>query len=407
MRTRTSLRIALVGTRYYPALGGVELYLRGLAQGLAAAGDSVTVVCRDDDPAVSPADAMRGAAPVAHAVRRDGPVPVVVLGEEGVRRRLIAIAHRLRQARSTQALAALLAVRAFLDPLLAAVPDADVVHFNGTGAELLGFAAAALARRRRARFVVCPHAHVGSWGDGDLDVRLYRAAGATIAKTHYEKEALAAAGVPRDRVHVVGNAPVLAGTPDPAAFRARYGLGAAPVILLLGQRRAGKGHDVLAAAGNAIWQAHPDARIVFAGAALPETDGAASVPGTTDPRLLDVGQLDDDAKASALAACDVFCLPSTAEAFGIAYLEAWSYGKPVIACDTPVSRELIAGGEDGLLVPQTPAAVARAAVTLLSDPTLRARLGRNGQAKTARCYSQSAVTGQTRALYLALLRQIP
>jgi glycosyltransferase involved in cell wall biosynthesis len=51
---------------------------------------------------------------------------------------------------------------------------------------------------------------------------------------------------------------------------------------------------------------------------------------------------------SIIKSSDVFCLPSTIESFGAVYLEAMMLGKPVIARNTPVAKEVI--GEAGVYV---------------------------------------------------------
>jgi len=55
-------------------------------------------------------------------------------------------------------------------------------------------------------------------------------------------------------------------------------------------------------------------------------------------------------KISAFQECEMYAMPSRSDAYGISYLEAWASKKPVIGADTPVMREVIQHGKDGLLV---------------------------------------------------------
>ena len=58
----------------------------------------------------------------------------------------------------------------------------------------------------------------------------------------------------------------------------------------------------------------------------------------------------EEEKAWLYNACDVFVYPSAWESFGIAYLEAWAAGKPVIGCRRGAIPWVINSGVDGLLV---------------------------------------------------------
>ena len=69
------------------------------------------------------------------------------------------------------------------------------------------------------------------------------------------------------------------------------------------------------------------------------------------------------------------------EGFGIVYLEAGAYGKPVVAGNVGGALDAVRDGETGLLVdPLDPLAVAEAIATLLSDRELAGRLGEGGRA---------------------------
>jgi glycosyltransferase involved in cell wall biosynthesis len=256
-----------------------------------------------------------------------------------------------------------------------ALEDCDVVHYSGAGRELLGFVALRTARRMRVPLVVTPHTHEGMWGDSELDLDLYREASRVVAATEDEAARLARAGVPRRAIRVVGHGVSVTGAGDATRFRTRHGLGDAPMVLFMGRKTPDKGLDLVLQAAHELWERVPQARIVVAG-----TPGSERVlpPSITDPRVVDLGHLDDQSREDAFAACDVFCLPSAAEAFGLVILEAWFYGKPVVVSDIPTLRERVGEG-GGLVVGREPAEAAAALSRLLTEDALRAHHGAFGR----------------------------
>ena len=70
------------------------------------------------------------------------------------------------------------------------------------------------------------------------------------------------------------------------------------------------------------------------------------------------------------------------EGFGITYLEAGAYRKPVVACTVGGALDSVVDGQTGLLVePEEPVALAEAIVRLLLDRELAQRLGAAGRAR--------------------------
>jgi glycosyltransferase involved in cell wall biosynthesis len=89
-----------------------------------------------------------------------------------------------------------------------------------------------------------------------------------------------------------------------------------------------------------------------------------------DPRLLELYR-----------SSDVFVLPSRAETFGIAYLEATASGMPIIAGRSGGVEDIVHDGETGYVVdPDDPVALAAALRKLVEDGALRRRLGERGRA---------------------------
>jgi glycosyltransferase involved in cell wall biosynthesis len=89
--------------------------------------------------------------------------------------------------------------------------------------------------------------------------------------------------------------------------------------------------------------------------------------------------------AEEYATCDVFVLPAIVdskgdtEGLGIVMIEALAHERPVVASNVGGIPDVIQSGQTGLLVPQkSPAALADAILTLLSDPVQAQELGQQG-----------------------------
>lgn len=76
---------------------------------------------------------------------------------------------------------------------------------------------------------------------------------------------------------------------------------------------------------------------------------------------------------------DIFCMPSSAEPFGLVLLEAWRYGVPLCATASSGPAEIITDQETGLLSPvDEPHALAKNLKRLLLTPDLRSMLRTQG-----------------------------
>jgi glycosyltransferase involved in cell wall biosynthesis len=80
--------------------------------------------------------------------------------------------------------------------------------------------------------------------------------------------------------------------------------------------------------------------------------------------------------AAEYSACDVFCLPTVQEGFGIVFLEAMAHGKPIVACRAGATPEVV---QHGILVkPDDSGEIANAIERLHKDVALRGELGAAG-----------------------------
>ncbi|MFA6316147.1 MAG: glycosyltransferase family 4 protein [Elusimicrobiota bacterium] len=171
-----------------------------------------------------------------------------------------------------------------------------------------------------------------------------------------------------------------------------------PYIFCAARLAEYKGVDVLAMAFAEVASRVPSVRLVLAGADHSSKGLFRFLRslGIAD-RVVWLGQ-QSHARVLELMGGSLFCiLPSRRESLGGAVIEAMAMARPVVASRTGGIPELVRHGREGLLVePKDPGALSRAMLRLLSDPGLRARLGRAARARSRLFSWESAVDAYLR-----------
>jgi glycosyltransferase involved in cell wall biosynthesis len=169
---------------------------------------------------------------------------------------------------------------------------------------------------------------------------------------------------------------------DPGEVKARYGIGPMdPTVLFVGRLEFQKGPDLLVEAIPGLLKHYPRAKFVFAG------DGEMRQGLENRARQLGVahatrflGFKNGRELPEIYKACDVVCVPSRNEPFGIVVLEGWSAGKPVVVTRNGGPDEYVSHEVNGLKIYPNPNAVGWGLGTLFTNFDWARWMGRNGRA---------------------------
>jgi glycosyltransferase involved in cell wall biosynthesis len=270
------------------------------------------------------------------------------------------------------------------------------------------------ARRARVPVVFLGALHVADEWDYDREM-IYRAihqVDAYIAHTTFERDYLIQRGIRADKIVVIGggvDAAAFAGA-DGTVVRERYGWGNGPVVGVLARQSALKRLDVLLEAMSKVWALRPDVHLMMAGARTsysPEIDQMISaLTPQQRARVTVINNFSESKKPDLLAACDLIAHPSGNESFGIAFIEAWACGKPVIGARVGAIPSVINEGQDGLLHTYLdPTNMAQTILELLGDPSRRIRMGEAGRKKVLANYTWEIVADRLRSVYADAIRR--
>jgi glycosyltransferase involved in cell wall biosynthesis len=226
-----------------------------------------------------------------------------------------------------------------------------------------------------------------------------RLAHVVVANSNAAAACLRTEGLPSDRIAVVRNGI------DADAFASPRRVAHPRRVIVVGNLRAGKGHDVLLRAVPLVLARHPDAtfHVVGDGPLGTEVRALADTSGISAAVTFHGHQEDVRAR---LADADIFVLPSLSESSPNALLEAMAAGIAVVASNVGGVPEIVDDGRTGLLAPPAdPAALADRIVQLMDAPDVRHRLAAAAQAHVASRHSFEEMVRQFDGLYSAQLRK--
>ncbi|RME62284.1 MAG: glycosyltransferase family 1 protein [Caldilineae bacterium] len=187
-------------------------------------------------------------------------------------------------------------------------------------------------------------------------------------------------------------------------------------ILYVGRLEKRKGVQALFEAIPLVVQRHPNVRFVLAGEDNSLHDGFRQATGQDYPtyfrekypdvqaQVSFLGRVSDEKLTELYGACDVFVAPSLYESFGLIYLEAMNYAKPVIGCQAGGIPEVVNHGVTGLLVePDAHRPLAEALITLVESPQRRYEMGQAGRERLLRSFTHLQMAQGFARVYRAII----
>ena len=175
-----------------------------------------------------------------------------------------------------------------------------------------------------------------------------------------------------------------------AAMRVRHQIPPKdPVLLFIGAAIQRKGLDILVESYIRVAEGHPHVWLVLVGPCSRAEAGSGLDPSFVDElrcrlheahlsdRVIWTGMVTDKRElVGYYSAADIFVFPTRREGSPNVLVEAMAAGLPVVATNLPgCTDNLVVDGEDGFLVPpEDIGAFTQAVESLVSDPTLLARM---------------------------------
>jgi glycosyltransferase involved in cell wall biosynthesis len=423
------MRIVIVMPVYWPSIGGCEVHTHELVTRLSRRHhvEVVTAICKDEDKELGKWFMWSPLLAAARQPERyqDGNAQVIRVGMPYWWKMLLYLLLRVCGTERLPAPLCRQAGKLFLAgyrrQLRRFVGKPDLIHAIHQDCAWFGFAALQLANELGIPFAYTPVSHIytankaiaGGYTEqqpaapadapavlhgifGNMFVRSCAEARVLFAMTNVEKRFFENNRI-NGNVCTIGVGPVLHAGPVPD-IREKYNIPKnSPLVLFLGRINNDKGFAAVLAATHQVWQEEPEAYFLFVGPF--ERGSEASFSRRSDRRVIATGAIDLEWKTSALQACDVMCLPSVNESLGGVYLEAWSFGKPVVGATIPPFLELTGNGQGGVAVEPTPDGVARGILLLLRDPEAGRRMGAWGREQVRMHYDWETIASKVEACY--------
>jgi hypothetical protein len=186
-------------------------------------------------------------------------------------------------------------------------------------------------------------------------------------------------------------------------------------ILFVGRLEYRKGIDILLQAIPVLCREHPNIDFVIV--------GDDTLPAGTDKPFKDSfikkyqnasfidrvtfsGKVDDEILFQQYADCDIFVAPSRYESFGLIFIEAMMFSKPVIGCNAGGMKEIIEDRKNGFLVSAGDLqSLLEALNTLISSEKLRVEFGKNSRKIYEKKFTDEIMVDNVLSFYNTVLEK--
>lgn len=175
------------------------------------------------------------------------------------------------------------------------------------------------------------------------------------------------------------------------------------IILYAGTINARKGYSDMIKAFAKIAFKHTDWKIVFAGNGEIEQGKSLASKLGIEKQTQFLGWINGETKDKVFKEAKIFCLPSYAEGFPMAVLDAWSYGLPVIT--TPVGGiPDIADNEINILLfhPGDINTLSKLMEKIIEDTKLRNRISNNSNKLSQTIFNVNTINKKISTIYHSL-----
>ncbi len=370
------MKIAQLSPYFYPHLGGVESHVLELSKHLMDLGHEVFVITTKLEGTKSE-DVVEGV-----PVRRVEPLTIFLSTP---------IVPGIRDVLSKK--------------------DYDILHSHSPP-PLMSFLGVRSAKKKDVPFVLTYHCDLEiPHTFGPLIVNLYQRTfgtytvskadkiittttsyGATSKAVWYREADIIPNAVDEERFHPSN---------DGSQVREKLGLEDEKLITYVGRIVYHKGLEYFVRAARHLKEENVQFLLVGTGDFRSELEYIIEREGLQD-KVTFAGRVPNEELPDYYAATDIFVLPSVSrlEAFGIVALEAMASCVPVIVSDIPGVRDVIVEGKHGLLTePMNSEDLAGKIRTLIQNPDMAERMGKNGRKRVEEKFTWSKVAKRIEKVY--------
>ena len=192
--------------------------------------------------------------------------------------------------------------------------------------------------------------------------------------------------------------------PVPISLEIKENLDRGKFVLYAGTICQRKGYGDLIKAFSMIAYKYPDWKVVFAGNGEIEVGKSLAKKMQISSQVEFVGWVTGKSKENLFSRASIFCLPSYAEGFSVAVLDACAYGIPIVTTRVGGMPDIIQDGVNGMLFEAGDVSYLASLIEkLIVSPNIRNQLAEQSLELAKNVFSLKRIDEEIQRLYQSLL----